>query len=81
MARPRAADDFPMIRARVGELRRERDQVVAEQKGNSVIGPRPHRRETGDTEDHREHASAFGCPVICAVSMQSASKAIIAKVG
>lgn len=52
--RPFAADDFPMIRSRLEELRRERKQILAEQKGNSVIGPRPHRRETGDTEDHRE---------------------------
>jgi hypothetical protein len=27
-ARPRAADDFPMIRARMEELRRERAQVL-----------------------------------------------------
>jgi hypothetical protein len=28
MTRPRAADDFVVIRARLAELRRERDQVV-----------------------------------------------------
>jgi hypothetical protein len=28
MARPRAADDFAVIRARMLELRREREQVV-----------------------------------------------------
>jgi hypothetical protein len=51
MTRPRAADDFPMIRSRMVELRRERDQVVAEQKGHSAIGPRPyHRAVTGETE-------------------------------
>jgi hypothetical protein len=51
VTRPRAADDFPMIRSRMEELRRERDQVVADQKGHSVIAPRLHRRETGDTEE------------------------------
>ena len=29
-ARPRAADDFPTIRARMEELRRKRTQVLAE---------------------------------------------------
>jgi hypothetical protein len=51
VTRPRAADDFATIRSRMEELRRERDQVVAEQKGHSVIGPRPyHRAVTGETE-------------------------------
>jgi hypothetical protein len=30
MSRPRAADDFAVIRARIEELRRERDQATAE---------------------------------------------------
>ena len=54
MDRPRAADDFPIIRSRMVELRRERERILAEQKDNSVSGPRLHRRETGDTEDHRD---------------------------
>jgi hypothetical protein len=33
------------------ELRRERAQVSTDPKGHSVIGPRLHRRETGDTEE------------------------------
>ena len=35
--RPRAADDFPRIRARMEELRRERAQVLAEARSRSVI--------------------------------------------
>jgi hypothetical protein len=40
--RPRAADDFAAIRARLEELRRERDQIEAEQEGRSAIGPKPY---------------------------------------
>jgi hypothetical protein len=39
VTRPRAADDFAMIRARMEELRHERAQVLAE-----VIHPRPYHR-------------------------------------
>jgi hypothetical protein len=49
VSRPRAADDFAVIRTRVEELRGERAQVSADPKGHSVIGPRPyHRAATGD---------------------------------
>ena len=41
MTRPHAADDFPLIRARMEELRRERTQALAEARGRSVIHPRP----------------------------------------
>jgi hypothetical protein len=41
VTRPRAADNFPMIRSRMEELRRERDHVVADPKGPSPFGPRP----------------------------------------
>jgi hypothetical protein len=41
--RPRAADDFPMIRARMEELRRERAQVLAEARDRSIL-PRPCHR-------------------------------------
>ena len=55
MNRPRAADDFPMIRSRLEKLRREREQILADQRGHSAIGPRPyHRGATGNTEDHRD---------------------------
>ena len=40
MTRPRAADDFPAIRARLEELRRERAQAPTEKEDRSVIGPR-----------------------------------------
>jgi hypothetical protein len=37
MTRPRAADDFAVIRARMEELRRERTRVPAEQKSRATI--------------------------------------------
>jgi hypothetical protein len=40
VTRPRAADDFPMIRARMEELRRERAQLSAEKTSRSAIHPR-----------------------------------------
>jgi len=51
MIRPRAADDFPTIRARLEELRRERDQVRT--AGNDLLSDRPADRSrtarwTGD---------------------------------
>jgi hypothetical protein len=41
MTRPRAADDFAVIRARMEELRRERARVSAEQesRATSDLGP------------------------------------------
>ena len=53
--RPRAADGFAAIRARIGELRRERDQIEAEQKGRLPVRPRPYyrpeSRERGREDD------------------------------
>jgi hypothetical protein len=43
-ARPRAADDFRMIRARMEELRGERAQVSAEKTSRSANHPRPCHR-------------------------------------
>jgi hypothetical protein len=52
MSRPRAADDFPMIRSRMVELRRERERALAEQDGRSPVGPRLFQSVvTGDTDD------------------------------
>ena len=51
MSRPRAADDFPMIRSRMVELRRERERALARQDARLPIGARPHDRE--EVEDHR----------------------------
>jgi hypothetical protein len=53
MSRPRAADDFPMIRSHMVELRRERERALAEQDGRHV-GPRLFQSTvTGDT-DHKD---------------------------
>jgi hypothetical protein len=40
--RPRAADDFALIRARMEELRREREQLPADDEPPRPIGPRPY---------------------------------------
>ena len=47
MARPRAADDFPMIRSRMVELRRERERALTGQDGRSPVGPTPYHRPEG----------------------------------
>ena len=72
--RPRAADDFAAIRARMEELRRERDQTVTDPKGRSPIGSRPyhHRLESSEREPGADRilprsgrlarsSSIFGC--------------------
>jgi hypothetical protein len=41
MARPRAADDFPAIRARIEELRRPRANLSADGDERTPPGPRP----------------------------------------
>jgi hypothetical protein len=52
MTRPRAADDFPAIRARMEELRRERARVPDDDNLRLAEGPRPYsgssRTATGD---------------------------------
>ena len=40
--RPRAADDFPAIRARMEELRRERTQLAADKEPPLTRGLRPY---------------------------------------
>jgi hypothetical protein len=42
MTRPRAADDFVTIRARMEELRRERAEAVTIDEPPDTIGPRPY---------------------------------------
>lgn len=42
LMRPCAADDFPAIRSRMEELRREREQLAAESEPRSARGPRPY---------------------------------------
>jgi hypothetical protein len=58
VTRPRAADDFAMIRARRDELRRERAQVLA-QTGNdpAVTGPRSNNRPTSREQEPEEARS------------------------
>jgi hypothetical protein len=53
VTRPRAADDFATIRARMEELRCERAQVIAETEDRSVIHPPPHHRAVGSTTEHK----------------------------
>jgi hypothetical protein len=54
MTRPRAADDFPAIRARMEELRRERARAP-DDDNRLAEGPRPYsgssRPSTGDKPD------------------------------
>ena len=52
MTRPRAADDFAVIRARMEELRRERAQVSAE-LDTPPPGPRPYYAATGVLKNGR----------------------------
>ena len=47
MTRPRAADDFATIRARMEELRRERAQVSADKHRGSVSRPRAYSVSSG----------------------------------
>ena len=42
MTRPRAADDFPAIRARMKQLRQERARVPTDDNLRRAEGPRPH---------------------------------------
>jgi hypothetical protein len=42
VTRAHAADDFPAIRARMEELRRERARVPADDNLRRADGPRPH---------------------------------------
>ena len=53
MSRPRAADDFPMIRSRMMGLRRERERALAKPDGRLPIGPRPYQRATTSDAKHQ----------------------------
>jgi hypothetical protein len=46
MARPRAADDFAAIRARLEELRRERQPTPSSEDSRPPLGPRPYAAGT-----------------------------------
>ena len=56
MARPRAADDFTLIRARMEELRRER-AGVPEHQARRPDGPRPHAISTQSSPTERSGLS------------------------
>jgi hypothetical protein len=64
MARPRAADDFVVIRARLVELQRERDQAVRgaddAPKPKSYNRPLDRSREGKDQEEFRPFRDRFG---------------------
>ncbi len=63
MTRPRAADDFAAIRARMEELRRERARVWAEKDSGSSVGPRPFHAASsrpGDQDDQGYRAPSAG---------------------
>jgi hypothetical protein len=51
VTRRRAADDFPAIRARMEELRRERAQTSVDDKPRSVSGSRPYSGSRPATAD------------------------------
>ena len=50
MANPRAADDYPVIRARLKELRREREQMAA----GEMAQPDRRRLSTEQTDTEKE---------------------------
>lgn len=62
MSRPRAADDFATINARLAELRRERELAVKQQaQGDGPPeGAKPQRGAEGRYRAERGEASSFG---------------------
>ena len=59
MTRPRAADDFPVIRARIEELRRERVPAPTEPEARP-LPPRPYHTASAVTPSVRPAASVAG---------------------
>lgn len=59
MSRPRAADDFVTIRARMDELRREREAVVADPDGRTG---KPLGRGESEAERRRRRERMEGTP-------------------
>ena len=61
MTRPRVADDFAAIRARIEELRRERAQVSAEEEQRMPQPAAPGRRSLlGDKPDSSSYIRRVG---------------------
>ena len=56
MANPRAADDYPVIRARLKELRREREQIVTSETPEAQ---RAHSAPSGQTPERK--SGPFAC--------------------
>lgn len=59
MSRPRAADDYPTIRARMEELRREREGGGDDPRAAAAAKPGP---GDGDIERRRRRADAYPAP-------------------
>jgi hypothetical protein len=59
MTRPRIADDFAVIRARIEEMRRERAQVSAERDGRSVTSTKPHNVKSNSLSKFEGHYCAL----------------------
>ena len=65
MTRPHAADDFPAIRARMEELRRERAQASADDKPRSVSESRSDSGSSRPADDRVPSGQRRkGCAVI-----------------
>lgn len=58
MTRPRAADDFEVIRARLLELQRERAQVLRREPDEAR--PKPHNRPAERSQAGPEGREEFG---------------------
>ncbi len=56
MERPRAADDFEVIRERLEELRREREEI------SSANNPNEKPRGAGDDEEQSHQEKCEGAP-------------------
>ena len=59
MSRPRAADDFATIRARIEELRREREQTMT---GADPRAARPGSRRSESDAERRRRERIEGAP-------------------
>ena len=71
MNRPRAADDFETIRARLDELRRERPASIPDQDARS--GRPQSRRGEGDVERrHRERMEGSPPPWVPTIFVKKA---------
>ena len=64
MTRPRAADDFVTIRARLQELRHERAQASPSERDTRTEGPQPLRDAERRSKERREGAPPPWVPTI-----------------